>query len=85
MFDLAVPRDIDPSIKDLEGVTLYDLDDINAIIEENYEKRLQEAHKIEIIIKEKTEEFWKCISSMLNVQYLKVNVEYLGLAHGQVS
>ncbi|ATW28103.1 glutamyl-tRNA reductase [Candidatus Formimonas warabiya] len=38
-IDLAVPRDIDPSIAQLEGITLIDLDDLKRVQEENYEKR----------------------------------------------
>ncbi len=84
IFDLAVPRDVEPSIKNLESITLYDLDDINVIIEENYEKKLQEAHKAKLIIEEKTEEFWQCVSSILRLQCSMLTGEYSGLAHGQV-
>lgn len=50
IFDLAVPRDIDPDIGKLEGVTLYDIEKLEVMIEENYKKRLEEAKKAEEII-----------------------------------
>jgi len=50
LIDIAVPRDIDPRIKDLEGVTLYSLDDFNQVIRENLGKKREEALKAEHLI-----------------------------------
>jgi len=50
LIDIAVPRDIDPSIKDLKGVTLYGLDDFNQVIRENLDKKREEALKAEHLI-----------------------------------
>ena len=35
IIDLAVPRDVDPEIKSLEGITLFSLDDLDEVIEQN--------------------------------------------------
>lgn len=43
LLDLAVPRDIEPEVKQIAGVSLFDLDDLKGIIEENYNKRKKEA------------------------------------------
>ena len=49
MIDIAVPRDIDPSVKDLEQVFLHDIDDLNHIVKEgsnNREKAIPDAMKL---------------------------------------
>ncbi|USB34237.1 glutamyl-tRNA reductase [Paenibacillus sp. YPG26] len=50
MIDIAVPRDIDPSISELPNVFLYDIDDLEGIVESNLEMRRAEAMKIESMI-----------------------------------
>jgi len=50
IIDLAVPRDVDPEIRNLAGVTLYDLDDFNQVIKENIDKKREEALKAEGLI-----------------------------------
>ncbi|CAM4145291.1 glutamyl-tRNA reductase [Bacillus manliponensis] len=52
MVDIAVPRDIDPAIDELESVFLYDIDDLQGVVEANRTERLKEAEKIEIMIEE---------------------------------
>ena len=49
MVDLAVPRDIEPEVNDLDDVYLYSVDDLQSVIEENMENRLhaaEQAHEI---------------------------------------
>ncbi|MBP2000417.1 glutamyl-tRNA reductase [Paenibacillus shirakamiensis] len=50
MIDIAVPRDIEPAISDLKNVFLYDIDDLEGIVESNMEMRRTEAAKIERMI-----------------------------------
>lgn len=57
MIDIAVPRDIDPAIGELEQVFLYDIDDLEGIVESNMEMRRAEAIKIEAMIEEDMEAF----------------------------
>ncbi len=52
LIDIAVPRDIDPDIKALKGVILYNLDDFNQVIKENLGKKTEEAMKAERLIKQ---------------------------------
>lgn len=52
IVDIAVPRDIDPAIDELESVFLYDIDDLQGVVEANRAERLKEAEKIEIMIEE---------------------------------
>lgn len=73
MIDLALPCDIDPEIKNLTNVLLYNLDDLKQIIDENYKKRIKEAKKAEKIIEEELNSFWRWIIK-----------EELELVHAQV-
>lgn len=50
MVDLAVPRDIEPEVSELEDVFLYNIDDLKQIIEENRHCRLAAAQQAEIMI-----------------------------------
>lgn len=52
MVDIAVPRDIDPAINELEGTFLYDIDDLQGVVEANRAERLREAEKIQLMIEE---------------------------------
>lgn len=57
MIDIAVPRDIDPAISELQNVFLYDIDDLEGIVESNMEMRRGEALKIEDMIEEEISSF----------------------------
>ncbi len=43
VVDLAVPRDVDPAVNELEGVYLYDLDDLQGVIDGNLQERARAA------------------------------------------
>jgi glutamyl-tRNA reductase len=57
MIDIAVPRDLDPQIASLSNVFLYDIDDLEMIVESNLQERRNEAAKIEGIIDREIAEF----------------------------
>ena len=57
LVDLAVPRDIDPAIADLEDAYLYTVDDLRNVIEDNLRSRQEAAQAAEVIVSERTEEF----------------------------
>lgn len=50
MIDIAVPRDLDPAMAEMSNVFLYDIDDLEGIVESNMEQRRKEATKIEQMI-----------------------------------
>jgi len=50
LVDIAVPRDLDPAIGELDNVFLYDIDDLQNIVDENLAARKTAAEKIEIIL-----------------------------------
>jgi len=45
LIDLAVPRDIDPETREIEGVSLYDVDEVQAIVDQNASGRAAEARR----------------------------------------
>jgi glutamyl-tRNA reductase len=54
-IDIAVPRDIDPTVNQLNNVYLYDIDDLQHVVEENRKAREREAALAEIIIAREVE------------------------------
>lgn len=50
MVDIAVPRDLDPRIGDLSNVFLYDIDDLQGIVEANLVERQRAANEIMLMI-----------------------------------
>ncbi len=64
MIDIAVPRDLDPAIGDLQNVFLYDIDDLEGIVESNLEMRRTEAAKIEHMIEDELSEFYQWLKTM---------------------
>jgi glutamyl-tRNA reductase len=57
IVDIAVPRDVEPSVGDLEDVILRDIDDLKGVVESNRESRLGEVSKVEEIISGELERF----------------------------
>ncbi|MBE0585159.1 MAG: glutamyl-tRNA reductase [Desulfofustis sp.] len=56
-IDIAVPRDLDPALNDIENVFLYDIDDLSQVVEGNRAEREKEAIKARRIIDEETLKF----------------------------
>ncbi|TFE00997.1 glutamyl-tRNA reductase [Jeotgalibacillus salarius] len=52
MVDIAVPRDLDPAINELDNVFLYDIDDLEGIVQANLEERKQAAEEIGLMVEE---------------------------------
>ena len=56
-IDIAVPRDLEVEINELEGCYLYDIDDLERVVSESMAGRLSEAARAEEIVAEETAEF----------------------------
>ena len=56
MVDLAVPRDIEPEVSDIDSVYLYSVDDLQAVVEEGLEQRQEAACHAETLINEALED-----------------------------
>ena len=57
MIDLAVPRDVDPALAELEDCYLYDIDDLQAVVRESLDGRWREAERAEAIVEHEAERF----------------------------
>jgi len=56
-IDIAVPRDLDPAINELEGCYLYDIDDLERVVAESVAGRREEAVRAEAIVSEEADSF----------------------------
>jgi len=56
-IDLAVPRDVDPAAGALDGVFLYNVDDLSSVVAESFASRRREAEHAERIVLEETESY----------------------------
>jgi glutamyl-tRNA reductase len=63
-IDIAVPRDVNPLINQLEGIFLYDIDDLQSVAVSNLVDRGREAERAEAIIQEETERFRRRIRTI---------------------
>jgi glutamyl-tRNA reductase len=52
LIDIAVPRNIEPSVNELDNVFLYDIDDLGKVVDTNLRGRLEVAQQAEVIIGE---------------------------------
>lgn len=62
-IDLAVPRDVDPGVGELDGVFLYNIDDLSEIVAETLSSRQREAAAAEEIIEIETRSFGRALSA----------------------
>jgi glutamyl-tRNA reductase len=57
IIDIAVPRDVDPACGELEGVNLYDIDDLQAVVARNLSTRAEETPQALEIVEEEIQRF----------------------------
>jgi glutamyl-tRNA reductase len=63
-IDLAVPRDIDPECAELPGVSVYDMDDLQAVVARNLEVRAEEALRAEQVVEDEIQRFAKWLGQL---------------------
>jgi glutamyl-tRNA reductase len=63
-IDIAVPRDIDPKVNELENVYLYNTDDLQGVVESNLRQRAAEAGKAEQIVNQEIAQFFTWLSAL---------------------
>ena len=64
IIDISVPRNIDPEINDLDNVYLYNVDDLQGVVDANMFERQKEAEKAEKIVEEEIDTFLKWQASL---------------------
>jgi len=57
LIDIAVPRDIDPKVNDISNTYLYDVDDLQGVVQANLKERQKEAGKAEAIVEQEIGQF----------------------------
>lgn len=57
LIDIAVPRDVDPKVNQLDNIYLYDVDDLQGVVQANLKERQKEAHRAEAIVGEEIGQF----------------------------
>ncbi|MDP2855174.1 MAG: glutamyl-tRNA reductase [Smithellaceae bacterium] len=82
LVDIAVPRDIDPAADSIENVYLYNIDNLQDIVDENVKNRRREALKAEEIIKEEVAQYANWLKELKAVPTI---VSLRGKAEGIVS
>lgn len=63
-IDIAVPRDVEPRVNEIDNVYLYDIDDLKGIVDLNREERRREAERAEHIIAEETVKFQNWLATL---------------------
>ena len=64
IVDIAVPRDVDPACREIPGVSLHDVDDVQQIVASNTSEREAEARRAEQILAAELERFEEWLSSL---------------------
>lgn len=64
LMDIALPRDIDSKVKDIENVFYNDIDSLNIIVDQNLKKRQNEVPKVKEIIMEELVNFFSWYNSL---------------------
>lgn len=64
MVDIAVPRDIEPEVGNLEDIYLYTVDDLQEVIQDNLRSRQEAAEQAKEIIEQQTQEFMSWLRSL---------------------
>jgi glutamyl-tRNA reductase len=80
-IDIAVPRDLDPRLNDLENVFLYDIDDLSNVVQINKSERDKEAVKAARIVDEEALKFERWFNGLAvtpTIQALKKKMEDIG-------
>ncbi len=67
IVDIAVPRDVETEVGKIEGVSLFDIDDLNGVVDKNLAERKKAAVRAEEIIEEELEEFMKWLGTQFIV------------------
>lgn len=64
VIDIAFPRDVEPAVREMENVFLYDLDDLRAVVAANIERRREELPSAENVIAEEVERYWQWLAGL---------------------
>jgi len=64
LIDIAVPRDIEPEVANIDNVYLYNIDDLQSVVSQNIDERNREVEKCRVLIEEEVEHFMARLEEM---------------------
>jgi len=64
IIDIAVPRDVEPTVGDLSNVFLYDIDDLQRVVDANLEQRRREIPRVQAIVQAEVADFMAWFRSL---------------------
>ena len=64
LIDIAVPRNIDPEVNKLDNLFLYDIDDLQQVVDANLRERMREADRAEHIIEQEVDKFVRWVKTL---------------------
>jgi glutamyl-tRNA reductase len=71
VLDIALPRDVEAAVGDLDNVFLYDLDDLRAAAAANLEQRTEDVPAAQAIIAQETARFWDWVAGLVAVPVVR--------------
>ncbi|MBD2570279.1 glutamyl-tRNA reductase [Anabaena lutea] len=78
LFDISVPRNVDADVNDLANVQAFNVDDLKAVVAQNYESRRKMAQEAEKILDEEVEAFdvwWRSLETVSTISSLRNKIE----------
>ncbi|MCD6269408.1 MAG: glutamyl-tRNA reductase [Deltaproteobacteria bacterium] len=85
LIDIAVPRDINPKINELDNIYLFDVDDLQDVVTENIDQRHQEAKRAEELVIREVEKFEQWLASLAVTPTIKkLRQQTLEISHQEL-
>ncbi|MEH2265230.1 glutamyl-tRNA reductase [Nostoc sp.] len=78
LFDISVPRNVHADVNELENVQAFNVDDLKAVVAQNYESRRKIAQEAEKLLEEEVEAFdiwWRSLETVTTISCLRNKVE----------
>jgi glutamyl-tRNA reductase len=78
LFDISVPRNVHADVTGMENVHAFNVDDLKAVVAQNYESRRKMAQEAEVILEQEIEVFeswWKSLETVPTISRLRSKVE----------
>ncbi len=78
IIDIAVPRDVDPAVRHIPGVQLFDIDDIEAVTQDGLRGRQREVRRVEAIVEEEVAavlQWWRSLDVVPVIASLRERAE----------
>ncbi len=70
ILDIALPRDVEPAVRKLRNVFLYDLDDLRAVVAATLDRRQDELPTAESLLADEVERYWAWLAGLASVPVL---------------